>query len=604
MPARSGKAASQGSTGGGMFHHAVLHRQEIVLGVLAVLIGAAAAYAAIAFREGADLIAWLLYGAAEENVPDAIRDAAAWHMLLVPGLGGLVLGLLAVYVLPARQPQGVAEVIEASTMRNGRLDAGPMWSGAFFSVASIGVGASVGREGPVVHLSASLASLAARRLGLGPSLVRTLIGCAVAGGVAASFNAPLAGVFFALEVVVGHYGIGAFSPVVIASVVGTIITRVHIGAEPAFDLMPQVVVSFWEMPAFVLLGFVCAGAAVALVGGIALSQRVHRRLRVPRWLQPALGGLGLGALAFAYPEILGVGYQVTSAALSNEIGLQALVLLALAKIAGTALCLGSGFGGGIFSPSLAIGALTGGAFGLVTAQVFPDLASASSVYAVLGMGAVAASTLGAPISTVIMIFELTSNYEITFALMVSVAIASLVFRNLFAESYFLWQLRQRGVSVEGQRELGFLRQRLVSELMRDDHDAVPANADLTSLKAHLRRNPTHGLYVVDKRGRLIGGIGVEDLAEAVLGDGPIEASAAEGLARKLPVVLRPSDDLATAFTRCRTLQETHVPVVEGNETNARLVGEVRFADLMQAYNAALLQARAIEQGRRWKERSP
>ena len=574
----------------------------MVLGVLAVLVGAAAAYAAIGFREGADLIAWLLYGAAEEKVPALIREAAAWHLLLVPALGGLALGLLAAYVLPGPQPQGVADVIEASTLRNGRLDAGLMWSGAFYSIASIGVGASVGREGPIVHLSASLASLAARRLGLGPSLVRTLLGCAVAGGVAASFNAPLAGVFFALEVVVGHYGIGAFSPVVIASVIGTIITRVHIGPEPAFDLMPQVVVSFWELPAFILLGFVCAGAALALVGGIALVQNLHRRLRVPRWLQPAIGGLGLGALAYAYPEILGVGYEITSAALSNGVALHALVLLALAKIAGSALCLGSGFGGGIFSPSLAVGALTGGAFGLVAAHAFPDLASASSVYAVLGMGAVAASVLGAPISTVIMIFELTQNYEITFALMVSVAIASLVFRNQFAESFFLWQLRRRGVSVEGQRELGLLRLRRVSELMQNDYDAVPADAGLAVLKAHLRTHPKAGLYVVDKDGNLIGAIGVEDLAEAVLADDPAEIGA-EGLARKLPVVLRPDDDLASAFTRCQTLQEAHVPVVRGEE-DARLVGEVRFADLIRAYNTALLEARAIEQGRRWEKRQP
>ncbi|MCB1882990.1 MAG: chloride channel protein [Geminicoccaceae bacterium] len=588
--------------GGGLFRHTVLHRREMVLGALAVLVGAAAAYAAIGFREGADLIAWTVYGAAEEKVPAAIRDAAAWHMLLVPALGGLALGLLGAYVLPGPQPEGVADVIEASTLRNGRLDFGPMWSGAFFSVASIGLGASVGREGPIVHLSASLASLAGRRIGLGPSLIRTLIGCAVAAGVAASFNAPLAGVFFALEVVVGHYGIGAFSPVVIASVVGTIVTRVHVGADPAFDLPAQHIASFWEFPAFVLLGFVCAGAAIALVRGIALTQDFHRRLKVPRWLQPAIGGLGLGALAYAYPQILGIGYQVTSEALSNGVGLRVLVLVALAKLAGTALCLGSGFGGGIFSPSLAVGALTGGAFGLVAAHLFPGLSSASSVYAVLGMGAVAASTLGAPISTVIMIFELTQNYEITFAVMVSVAIASLVFRNLFAESFFLWQLRRRGVSVEGQRELGLLRQRRVSELMQGGYDAVPADAGLDVLKAHLRAHPTTGLYVVDGEGGLVGEIGVGDLAEAVLADDPAEVRA-EGLARKLPVVLRPGDDLADAFTRCQALQEENVPVVRG-EADMRLVGEVRFADLMRAYNTALLEARATEQGRRWRKPSP
>ena len=179
---------------------------------------------------------------------------------------------------------------------------------AFVSAASIGCGASVGREGPIVHLGATLGSYVAKRLQLSPSLAQTLLGCGVAAAIASAFNAPIAGVFFALEVVVGHYGLGAFSPVVISSVMGTVITRIHIGPDAAFVLPPQQVVSFLEIPAFVLLGLVGAVSAIALIRGIALVQATQERVGTPVWLRPALAGLATGLIALQLPEVLGVGY--------------------------------------------------------------------------------------------------------------------------------------------------------------------------------------------------------------------------------------------------------------------------------------------------------
>jgi len=569
---------------------------QVVLGVLAAIVGAAAAYGAIAFREVADLVAHIAYGAGEQQIPGAARAMPVWQAALVPAVGGLLLGLAYRYLLPPKLPQAVTEVIEASALRNGRMSWRYGWSAALVSAYSIGIGGSVGREGPIVHLGASMAAYVAKRLHLSISLARTLLGCGVAAAIAAAFNAPIAGVFFALEVVVGHYGVGAFSPVVIASVMGTIITRVHIGDEPAFGLAPQHITSFWEVPAFLLLGVVCAFAAIAFMAGIALVQKAHARLGVPGWLQPAIAGLALGLLAIAFPEILGVGYEVTTGALTNQLELQALILLALAKAVGTMLCLGSRFGGGIFSPSLAIGALAGGAFGMIAGSLFPGFGSSPSVYAILGMGAVAASTLGAPISTVIMIFELTTDYGVTFALMASVAVASLVTRGLYADSFFHWQLKERGLSLEGQRELGLLRDRRVADVMRGDYVAVPADAGLDELKTRFLASHAP-IFVVDGEGRLQGSISIEDLAEAAF-EAPEENNVtAASLARRHRVVLMPEDDLAKALRRCQTHHEDHIPVVSDGH-GRKVIGEVRFADLIEAYNRALLEARAIEQGKR------
>ena len=570
---------------------------QLKLTVLAAAVGAAAAYGAILFRALADLTALLLFGAGEEFMAEAARSLPAWQVVMVPCLGGLAIGLACRYVLPKPLPQGVAEVMEAAALRNGRMKLPVGLAAAGLSAFSIGIGGSVGREGPIVHLGATLAAQVSRWLRFGPSFSRTLLGCGVAAAIATAFNAPIAGVFFALELVIGHYGLGAFAPVVIASLVGTIVVRVHIGDHPAIAIDPQAIVSFWEVPGFLLLGVVAAGAAILLMGGIALVQRLHQMARVPDWLRPALGGAGLGLIALVFPEVLGVGYQATETALGAMAG-QAwlLALLVIAKAAATALCHGSGFAGGMFSPSLTVGALVGGVFGSVASAVFPDLASPLLVYALLGMGAVAASVLGAPISTIIIIFEMTTSYGITFALMGTVAVASLVTHALWGRSYFHWLLAERGVSLDDSRELGILRHRRVADVLRRDVITAPATADLEELKRRFRLSHAP-IFVVGEGQALEGSIGIGDLLDAAFsGDPPAGLTAAE-LAQPCPVVLRGSDDLATAFSRCRVHEEEHVPVLEDGDSQ-RILGEVRFSDLLRAYNQALLEARAIEQGLR------
>jgi CIC family chloride channel protein len=253
----------------------VTRNDQLVLFVLAVVVGTAAGYGALLFRLLTAAIQVLFLGHGTEHLVSAAATIPWWQVLLAPAVGGLFIGLFTRFVLPGRLPQGVAHVMEASALRQGRMSLNEGLGAAFVSAASIGCGASVGREGPIVHLGATLGSYVAKRLHLSLSLAQTLLGCGVAAAIASAFNAPIAGVFFALEVVVGHYGLGAFSPVVISSVIGTVITRIHIGPDAAFILPPQQVVSFLEIPAFVLLGLVGAISAIALIRAIALVQATH-----------------------------------------------------------------------------------------------------------------------------------------------------------------------------------------------------------------------------------------------------------------------------------------------------------------------------------------
>ncbi len=571
----------------------VVRNDQLVLFVLAVVVGTAAGYGAIAFRLLTGAFQLLLLGEESEIIIQHLHALPWWQVLLAPGLGGLAIGLFVRFVLPGRRPHAVADVIEASALRGGRMSLNVGLNAAVVSAASIGCGASVGREGPIVHLGATLAAYVARRLHLSAALAQTLLGCGVAAAIASAFNAPIAGVFFALEVVIGHYRLSAFSPVVISSVIGTVITRIHIGPDAAFQLPPQVVASFWELPAFALLGVVSALAAIALMRGIALVQTAHERLAIPTWIRPALAGLVVGLIGLQLPEVMGVGYEATDLVLRNSYDLQLVIVLALAKGAATALSLGSHFGGGIFSPSLVLGALVGSAFGMIAAGVFPELGSSPSVYALLGMGALAACTLGAPISTVLMIFELTTDYGVTFAVMVAVAVAAIVSRQLYWPSYFIWQLARRGIDLRGRREQALLRAGKVAGVMRRQVVTVGLAATLDELKALFvqRHLP---IFVVDDDGRLMGAIEFGDLADAAFDPPEDRQLTARDLVRRLPIALTPEDDLETALRLCELNDEEHLPVVD-NGTDLRVIGEVRHADLMLAYNRALLEARRAEQ---------
>lgn len=567
---------------------------QVLLFFLAVILGAAAGYGALAFRYLVYGLQFFLFGNPADLIASHVAGLAWWQVLTVPSLGGLAIGLFTYNVMPGKLPQGVADVMAASALRGGRMSFREGMAAAGVSIASIGCGASVGREGPIVHLGATFASKAAQHLHLTPSLTKTLLGCGVAAGIASAFNAPIAGVFFALEVVVGHYGITAFSPIVISSVIGTVITRLHIGNDAAFVLPPQQVTSFWELPAFILLGIVCAVAALGLMKGIAVVQFVHERLKIAPWLRPALAGLVVGAVALHLPEVLGVGYEATDNALKGSYELHLVILLALAKGFATVICLGSGFGGGIFSPSLVLGAMVGSAFGLIAVGVFPDLGSSTSVYALLAMAAVAACTLGAPISTIIMVFELTTDYGITFALMVTVAIASLLCRQLHWPSFFTWQLLKRGIDLDARHDQGLLASRTVNEVMRPEVVTVDMDADLGRLKAEFlhRHLP---IFVVDSERRLVGSIHFEDLADAAFEQEEAGPKSARDLVHRLPRALRPEDDLERALRLCESEHEEHMPVVK-DDISMQVIAEVRLSDLILAQNRALLEARALERG--------
>lgn len=569
--------------------------EHLLLSVLAVMIGLATGGAIVLFRESIDLLQGLASGAGDERTwldPGAITW---WRLLLMPAAGGLLVGLLLRYAMPGRRPQAVADVIAASALQGGRMDGRSGIMAAVVSALSLGFGASVGREGPAVHIGGSIGGWLAGRLQMPRTASRTLLGCGVAAAVAASFNAPLAGALFANEVVIGHYALRAFAPIVIASVAGTVVSRVWFGNFPAFVISHYQIASLWEFPAFLGLGLVSAGTAILLMHAVRLSERQARRLPLPDVLRPAVGGLLVGFIALLFPQVLGVGYAPTDAALSGGLPLLLIGAICLAKIAATAISLGFGFGGGIFSPALVVGATLGGAYGLLATQLFPELSSGSGAYAMIGMGAVAAAVLGAPISTTLIVFELTGDYTITLAVMIAVVVASLVTQQFFAPSFFVWQLEQRGLIPRGGFERTLLRGIRVGDVMTAAVDAVGDKTRLSILRERLQQSPTGIVFVTSETGALVGTVTLADLGEQAFDGDADDLLNALDVARRPPPVLQADDTLAAGLDMIDDTGSCCVPVIAADGSR-RLIGCLREGDALRAYNRLLVEQRREERG--------
>ncbi|WP_299436280.1 chloride channel protein [uncultured Rhodospira sp.] len=569
------------------------------IGAVAAVVGLLTGGGIIAFREGITLIQAMVYGAEERLLATTAGGLPWWVVALTPAVGGLVVGLWHRAFLPEGRPENVSHVIEAAILRGGRM---PLWRGiaaAVGSMASLGVGASVGREGPAVHLGATLGAWVAKISRLGHAMSRTLLGCGAAAAVAASFNAPIAGALFAHEVVVGHYAASAFAPVVISSVAATVLSRQWFGAEPAFALPPDLTLaSFGELPAFALLGVVCGLVAATFMVALTTTDATMKRSGVPTWLRPVLAGVAVGVIAQAFPEVLGVGYEVTNRALSGELALDMAVATAVAKGLATVICLGFGFGGGVFSPSLAMGAITGCAFGIVATAIAPwDLSSGAGAYAVVGMGAVAAAVLGAPISTSLIIFEMTGNYPLTIAVMTAVVIATAVATGVTGHrSVFHWQLARRGLDVDGDRQRLMLKRIAVRDLVVAHPPTLAADATLEAVAAAFRQHGSDTLFVTEgETRRLLGTITLADVAEVLLRPDTAQDRTALDLAFTDPPVLALSDSLDQAMDLLEDHQHTPCPVVR-DRASMVLAGVVHERHVTRAYADALSRLRAEDRG--------
>ncbi len=496
----------------------------------------------------------------------------------MPVLGGLLVGLTSA-MLRRWRPREVVDAIEANALFGGRMSVGDSLGLVWVTVLSGGFGASVGLEAAYTQFGAAVASRIGRGTGLRRDDVRTLVGCGAAGAIAAAFNAPLTGAFYAFELIIGSYTLGALAPVGVAALTGTLVVRAFGESSPIFVVWHEVTISAPDYLAFFGVGLASAGLGIVVMKGVTSTERLFRARAVPRWARPALGGVLIGVIALPFPQILGSGHGGILRELHAGFDLPFLAGLILAKIVASAVSIGSGFRGGLFSTSLFIGALFGSLIGAALVRLWPHVGVDPLAYTLVGMGAVAAAIVGAPMTMIMIVLETTGDFAATIGVMVGVVTAAIAVRHWFGYSFATWRFHLRGLTIQSPEDVGWINELLIGPMMRRDPAVIAADLPLGELRRRFPAGSTKQVFVVDGEGRLSG---IIDPAEA---SGRSSAGGAEtigSLVSEPASFLLPGDDLRTALDRFSQAAQETLPVIDNTE-GRRILGYLSEAYALRRY---------------------
>lgn len=556
-----------------------------MMAILAALVGVAGGFGAIGFRYLIKFIQEISYGSGGNLVE--LASLQTWYLrILIPAFGGLLVGPLVYFLAREAKGHGVPEVMEAVALRSGIIRKRIVVVKSVVSAICIGTGGSVGREGPIVQIGSAIGSSLGQVLGVSEDRIRTLVGCGAAAGIAATFNAPLAGSMFALEIILGDFGLATFSPIVISSVMATAVSRHFLGNSPAFLVPAYQLVSAWELPLYVILGFFCALVSVTFTTVLYRGEDLFDDLKIPAYLKAFLGGLILGFLGLRFPHILGVGYETIDMALMQKLAWWFLLLLVVFKILATSITIGSGGSGGIFAPSLFMGAAAGGFFGGVVHYIFPQVTASPGAYSIVGMGAVVSGTTHGPLTAILILFEMTGDYKIILPLMIACITCSLASGQLLTESIYTLKLARRGVNIRAGKEVNVLKSIPVSDVMNPEVETIPENISLGDLAKKVSRSKYKSFPVVDIEGRLMGIVTHSDYRDVVFDENLKDLVVVKEVATPKVVTVSTDENLYDAMEKITSKDFSLLPVVSIREPH-QLLGVLTRRDIISAYNRAI-----------------
>ena len=567
--------------------------------LLAAAIGMVVGLATIGLIEAISLVQYISFGRGSETEFASIAGSAEpWRVVVAPVVGGIIVGLV-LYLLPGGRYHGISDVMEACAVNGGRMGVRSGIGAAFATSVSLGVGAPLGREGPAVHIGASLSAWMAERLGLDRSQTLALLGCGAAAAVTTSFNAPIAGVIFALEVIVGYYTLRVFAPVVVASLASVVVRNTIYGTEPLFSLPQFSLGSYWELLLFALLGVTGALLVILFIRLVIACRSAWEKTRIPLVARPAIAGLAVGLLALEYPLILSVGYEPVNMALHESLVVSDLGWLLILKVLATVVALASGFAGGVFSPSVFLGAMLGGVFWFLCTLISPETLSGQGVYSIVGMAGVASAMLGAPISTVLIVFEITRSYDITIAVMIAAAIASTVMQTSRHSSFFRWQLASRNVNISAGRDMSLLMTHTVENLVNDQFVTASLNDTVRQAEKKLVAAGYRVVMVIDEAGQLTGCIDLRELVSRAI-DGGFNQPIRQYM-RPADFAVRPSTNVVNALKIMGSQGVPYLPVIadvsdDEAANEHHVIGVVFKTDLLAEHYEVLRSAREEEFG--------
>jgi CIC family chloride channel protein len=570
--------------------------------LIAVFLGFAGAAGAIVFRILIRVFQGAFFGGVEgvsevleaglladpHDPIERARGLAVHWRVLIPALGGLIVGPMVYFLVREAKGPGIPEVMEAVALRGGVIRRRVITLKTLASAITIGSGGSVGREGPIVQIGSAVASWFGQLLKMPPRQLRTLVGCGSAAGIAATFNAPIAGALFAVEIIIGDFAVAQFSPIVISSVVATVVSRLFLGNQPAFQVPAYDLVSPLELIAYAGVGVAAGLVALAFIRSVAAAEDLFDAIPVPAYLKAGLGGLCIGLIGISCPEVFGVGYETIDEALTGHLPVLALGVLLVAKLAATSITIGSGGSGGIFAPSLFLGAATGGLLGGFIHQVFPEATGTSGAYALVAMGALVAASTRAPITAIIMIFEMTQTIEIIPPLMTACVISTLVTTYFTRDSIYTQKLRRRGVDLAKDEDANVLKSLFVRDIVDRNPEIIRASASFSTVMELIVESKHSEFFVENEAGEFIGAIYLRQVRRLMNEQDELRAIVVAGDMVEDRVSVTEDDDLDTVMRIFSRGQAAEVAVVDP-EHPRRLVGSVHQSDVINAYNQEALR---------------
>lgn len=565
--------------------------ETVVLLATALVVGVTTGLGAVLFIRLIELATAFFFGPVE----NALGFLGRFAIIMIPALGGLVAGPLIARFAPEAKGHGVPEVMKAIALEGGRIRPQVVLVKALASAACIGSGGSAGREGPIVQIGSAVGSVTGQLLNLSEERIRNLVACGAAAGIAAVFNAPIAGTIFAMEVILGEFTSGYFASVVISAVSAGIVSRAILGDHPAFTIPTYTMTSPWEIGLFFGLGLLAPLVAYVFVVALYWVEDRFDPWAFPMALKPAVGGALTGGVGLFAPLALGPGLIGIQAALHGDLAVGTMAGLLVAKVLSTSFTLGSGNSGGVFSPLLFMGAMFGGVFGTVVHNWWPNISSASGAYALVGMAAVFAAAAHAPITAVMIVFEMSGDYRLILPLMFATVISTVVSEWMRRDSIYTLKLSRQGIHLEQGRDIDVMQAVEVRDAMTRDVDTVTADMPLTDLEQAFIQSHHHGFPVVNERGELVGIVTLQDL-ERVRGQPNLAAMQVRDIATPSPLTVYPDEPVWVALKRLGARDVGRLPVVDRNQPR-RLVGIIRRNDIVRAYQRGILQRQEIQHRR-------
>ena len=557
--------------------------------ILAVVIGLLGGLGNYAFRKTIEFVHWAVFEQSEQLFGYSLEEWSFARLAVVfcPVAGGLLVIPLW-YWFGKDLKGGFSAFLERVNLRGAKLQLRPIFTRGFGSAITIGAGGSAGQEGPIAMIGGAIGSQFGQLFKMSGDRLKVLVACGAAAGVAATFNAPIAGVFFAQEIVLlSSFELSSFTSIVIASGMATVVSRALLGNTPELYAPVYMVNSYWELLLYVLLGVLIGVLATLFIDTHFRIKDRFTALEIPKLAKPALGGLLVGIIGFGFPQVFGNGYEFMESVLLGNQTWYLLAALVLIKAVATSITLGSGLPGGLFAPCLYLGAVAGGSFGHVAVKIFPQFHLAPGAYALVGMGAFLSAATHAPMTAIFLLFEITDSYEVIVPIMLTCVIGTSIARHFKKDSLETVELSRAGIDLEAGKERNIMKSLLVGDVMARDVETIPEHMTLGQFARFIEKTQHTNFPLVNAQNELTGIISVQDFMGVVFERELMDLVVVKELATAHVITAHADEDLDQTMRKIGYRNIEQLPVVD-RETHRKLVGIISRRDIVAAYNRALM----------------